>query len=107
MRSDRSPGGSGTDPLKIMRFLIHLPNFIKLYWRLFTDRRVSFLPKTILAVGVAYVVVPTDALLDFLPPLPFGYLDDAVVLILAAKAFMALCPRRIVEEHVRLIDEGG
>ncbi len=105
MRSDRSPGGSGTDPLKIMRFLIHLPNFIKLYWRLFTDRRVSVLPKAILVLGLVYLLVPTDALFDFM--IPLGLLDDAAVLILTAKAFMALCDPGIVEEHVQLIDEGG
>ncbi len=105
MRGDRSPGGSGTDPLKMIRFLIHLPNFIKLYWRLFTDRRVSFLPKTILALGIVYLLVPTDALFDFI--VPIGLLDDAAVLVLAAKGFMALCDPGIVEEHVQLIDEGG
>ncbi len=105
MPEEPAPGGSRTDPLRIMRFLMHLPNFIKLYWRLFTDRRVSFVPKAILALGVVYLLVPTDALFDFL--IPVGLIDDAAVLVLAAKGFMALCPRRIVEEHVRLIDEGA
>lgn len=99
------PHGFRSDPLSVARFLLHLPNFVKLYWRLFTDRRVSLLPKAILVMGIAYLLVPTDALFDFL--LPLGLVDDAAVLIIAAKAFMALCPRRIVEEHVRLIDEGG
>ena len=99
------PRGFRSDPLSVARFLLHLPNFVKLYWRLFTDRRVSLLPKAILVLGIAYLLIPAD--LDFVLPLPSGYTDDVVVLIIAAKAFMALCPRRIVEEHVRLIDEGG
>ncbi len=105
MSDDRSGGSFGSNPLSIARFILHLPNFFKLYWRLFTDRRVSLLPKIILVLGVAYLVVPTDLLPDLL--LPLGLLDDTVVVVMAAKSFMALCPRRIVEEHVRLIDEGG
>ncbi len=107
MTDDRSGGSFRSNPLSAVRFILHLPNFIKLYWRLFTDRRVSLLPKIILVLGIAYVMVPSDILFDFLPLPPLGLLDDTVVLVMAAKAFMALCPRRIVEEHVRLIDEGG
>ncbi len=104
--SDDRPGGSfGSDPLTVARFILHLPNFAKLYWRLFTDRRVSLLPKIILVLGIAYLLVPTDLLPDFF--LPLGLLDDTLVVAMAAKGFMALCPRRIVEEHVRLIDEGS
>lgn len=106
MPGNFSPRGFRTDPLTMARFLMHLPNFIKLYWRLLTDRRVPLLPKVILVAGIAYLIMPLDALFDFVLP-PLGLLDDAVVLMLAARGFMALCPRRIVAEHVRLIDEGG
>ena len=105
MTEDRSGAGSGRNPLAIARFILHLPNFFKLYWRLFTDRRVSLLPKIVLVLGVAYLLVPTDLLPDFL--LPLGLMDDTAVLIMAAKGFMALCPREVVEEHVRLIDGGS
>jgi len=107
MAKDPLSGGFGSSPLGLARFILHLPNFFKLYWRLFTDRRVSLLPKIILVLGVAYLLVPSDILFDFLPLPPLGLFDDTVVLIVAAKGFMALCPRRIVEEHVRLIDEGS
>jgi len=107
MTEDRTGGGSGRNPLAIARFILHLPNFFKLYWRLFTDRRVSLLPKIVLVLGVAYLLVPTDIIFDFLPLPPLGLLDDTAVLILAAKGFMALCPREVVEEHVRLIDGGS
>ena len=105
MTEDRTGGGSGRNPLAIARFILHLPNFFKLYWRLFTDRRVSLLPKIVLVLGVAYLLMPADLLPDL--PLPLGLVDDTAVLIMAAKAFMALCPREIVEEHVRLIDKGS
>ena len=105
MAEDRTGGGSGRNPLAVVRFILHLPNFFKLYWRLFADRRVSLLPKIVLVLGVAYLLVPTDLLPDLL--LPLGLVDDTAVLIMAAKGFMALCPRPVVEEHVRLIDGGS
>jgi len=88
-----------------LRLLVHLPNFAKLYWRLFHDRRVSWLPKAVLILGVVYVIVPIDALSDFLVPL--GYTDDLGVLMAALWAFVKLCPRRVVAEHVEIIDQGG
>lgn len=93
-----SPGGK-------LRLLAHAPHLVRLYWRLLTDRRVSLLPKAVLLLGVAYFVVPLDLIPDF-PLLGLNQLDDLAVIVLAARAFIALCPRSVVEEHVRLIDEG-
>jgi uncharacterized membrane protein YkvA (DUF1232 family) len=94
-----SPGGK-------LRLLMHLPNLIKLYWRLFTDRRVSLLPKAVLVAGIAYFVVPLDIIPDF-PLIGLGQMDDLAVLIMTTRSFISLCPRTVVEEHVRLIDQGG
>jgi uncharacterized membrane protein YkvA (DUF1232 family) len=89
-----------------MRLLMHLPNFFKLYWRLLRDRRISPLPKAILLAGVAYFVMPLDMFPDF-PLVGLGWTDDIIVLALACKLFISLSPRHVVEEHVRLIDEGA
>ena len=98
---------TGAMPLNA-RIIAHLPNFAKLYWRLFRDPRVGWLPKIILVAGLAYLVIPTDVLPDILVRFAgLGLADDAIVLIVALKAFIKLCPRTVVEEHVRLIDEGG
>ena len=105
MGSNPPQGGFPKNLLRGARFILHLPNFVKLYWRLFTDRHVSLLPKIILVLGIAYLLLPIDLLPDLL--LPLGLVDDIAVLVMAGKAFMALCPRQVVEEHVRLIDEGG
>jgi len=88
-----------------LRLLLNLPKLIKLYWRVFTDRRVSLLPKAILVAGIAYFVIPIDLIPDF-PLIGLGQIDDLVVLVLALRGFIALAPRTVVEEHVRLIDEG-
>jgi uncharacterized membrane protein YkvA (DUF1232 family) len=93
------------DPTKGLRFLLHLPNFVKLYWRLFYDSRVSLLPKVLLVAAIIYAISPLDFLPDWNLPI-IGELDDIVVLLLALRAFIPLCPRAVVEEHVRLIDEG-
>ena len=94
------------DPWAVARFLAHLPNLVRLHWRLLCDRRVSVWAKALLVAGVAYFVMPVDLLPDF-PLVGLGWLDDIVVLTIAGQTFMRLCPPRVVQEHVRLIDEGG
>jgi uncharacterized membrane protein YkvA (DUF1232 family) len=91
------------NPLQLIRMARHLPNFIKLVWRLFTDKRVSILPRGLLVLAVVYFVVPLD--FDWL--IPLGYVDDLLIAYLASKAFIRLCPKWVVQEHVRRIDAGG
>ena len=101
------PPSMGFKPgaMNTMRLLAHLPNFVKLYGRLFMDKRVSRLPKAVLVAGLLYFIVPVDAIFDF--ALPVGILDDAGVVIAALWAFIKLCPKRVVQEHVEIIDQGG
>jgi uncharacterized membrane protein YkvA (DUF1232 family) len=102
----RSGGSAWGDGFKNLRLLMHLPNLVKLYWRLFKDRRVNLVPKLVLVAGLIYLLVPIDALVD----LPFvipGYLDDMAVMYLALRAFIKLCPPNVVREHVMLIDQGA
>jgi len=89
-----------------MKFLAHLPNFFRLYWRLFRDPRVGLLAKAVLVAGIAYLIIPTDLLTEWGLP-GIGLIDDLVVVGLAMKSFVWLSPRQVVEEHVRLIDQGG
>jgi uncharacterized membrane protein YkvA (DUF1232 family) len=88
-----------------LRFLRHLPNFVRLYWRLFWDARVSIWPKALLLLGFLYLVSPINFLLDVVPIL--GEVNDLVVLIVVCRLFMYMCPREVVQEHVRRIDAGG
>ena len=103
----RTPPGIGFNPgrMDTWRMLVHLPSFIKLYTRLWSDKRVGALARAVLVLGVVYVIVPIDALSDFL--IPLGWVDDAAVLTAALWTFVKLCPRRVVQEHVEIIDEGG
>lgn len=89
-----------------LRLLAHLPNLIKLYWRIFTDRRVSIVPKLVLVAGLAYFLIPVDLIPDF-PLIGLGQADDLAVLLGAMRLFVGMSPRSVVEEHVRLIDQGA
>ena len=47
-----------------MQFVAHLPNFLRLFWRLLKDPRVPVAPKLVLIVFLAYLVVPADLIPD-------------------------------------------
>jgi uncharacterized membrane protein YkvA (DUF1232 family) len=95
----------GSDPTGPLRALVHLPNFIKLYTRLFKDKRVPIFPKALVVAAIAYALSPIDILPDFAIP-GVGYIDDVALIVLALRYFIPLCPRNVVDEHVQLIDEG-
>ena len=95
---------AGISPLQFLRVLRHLPHFAKLYWRLFTDRRVSLRAKALLLAGVLYVLSPVDLLPFVLFPF-LGAVDDLAVFILAARGFISLCPPDMVQERVREISD--
>ncbi len=101
--------GSTMPPLQLgwrgVRFLRHLPDFVRLYWRLFRDHRVSIWPKILLVLSAVYVVSPIDLIPDVLPFI--GEVDDLIVLITACRLFIYLCPREVVREHVQQIDARG
>ncbi len=89
---------------RLLSSLVHLPSFLKLFWRLFKDGRVGLTPKLLLLLIVAYVVMPVDLLPDFLPGL--GQLDDLLLIFLGLKGFIRLCPHEVVREHVQAIAAG-
>ena len=78
--------------------LLHLPNFARLYWRLFRDRRVPILPKSLLVLTLVYVVSPLDVIPDFIPVI--GEMDDVVVVLSGLWLFIRLCPPEVVRETV-------
>lgn len=85
-----------------LELLRHLPQFVRLYWRLLRDPRVSMWPKALLVVGILYMLSPLDLVPDVLPVL--GQVDDLVLLIIFCRLFIYLCPADVVREHVGRID---
>lgn len=79
----------------------HLPNFARLYWRLFRDRRVPVLPKALLVLTLVYVVSPLDGIPDFIPVI--GEMDDVVLVLSGLWLFIRLCPSEVVRETVHEI----
>jgi len=88
-----------------LRFLRELPHFVLLYWRLVRDGRVSVWPKALLLLTFLYILSPVDFIPDVMPFI--GEVDDLVLLIVACRLFIYLCPPEVVREHVRRIDAGG
>ena len=78
--------------------LLHLPNFARLYWRLFRNWRVPILPKALLVLTLVYVVSPLDVIPDFIPVI--GEMDDIVVVLSGLWLFIRLCPPEVVRETV-------
>jgi uncharacterized membrane protein YkvA (DUF1232 family) len=104
LRAD-SPWPSLQLGMRVLRLLRHLPQFVRLYWRLLWDPRVSTWPKALLVLSIIYVLSPVDLIPDVLPFI--GEVDDLVVFIVVCKLFMYLCPRQVVQEHVRRIGAGA
>jgi uncharacterized membrane protein YkvA (DUF1232 family) len=87
-----------------LRFVIHLPSFIKLFTRLMRDSRVPAAVKLVPLGSIGYLILPTDLVPDFLPGL--GQLDDLAVIVGGLKLFLRLCPPDVVQQHVQSIAAG-
>jgi len=65
-------------PLHLLKLVRSLPQFAKLFWRLFRDRRVPLRAKAIVVGAVCYLVLPIDLVPDILPFFGFGTRAGAV-----------------------------
>ncbi|MGH7820422.1 MAG: YkvA family protein, partial [Candidatus Binatia bacterium] len=88
---------------KFLEILANLPKFLRLYWRLFRDRRVSVLAKALLVVTLAYVIWPLDFLPDYIPLL--GEIDDVALVLGGLWLFVRLCPPEVVSQTVHEISQ--
>ena len=89
---------------RAIQLVAHLPSFVKLFLRLVKDPRVGFGPKLVLVGILAYFILPTDLMPDFI--LGFGQVDDLIVTFLGLKLFLRLCPKEVVQEHLQSIAAG-
>ncbi|HEU4751544.1 MAG TPA: DUF1232 domain-containing protein [Armatimonadota bacterium] len=92
-------------PTDVFRFVLHLPNFVRLFLGLLGDRRVSGWAKLLFLGGIIYAVSPLDFIPDLMPLV--GELDDLTVFILSCRMFVQACPIHVVDEHVARIDQTG
>ncbi|UCE05962.1 MAG: DUF1232 domain-containing protein [bacterium] len=93
------------NPIDFFRIILNLPKFVKLYLRLFQDRRVPLHLKLMLILALVYVISPIDLIPDWLLPL-FGHVDDLIILIATLRYFLRNCPPEAVQQHVERIERG-
>jgi len=75
----------------------------RLIVRLLRDPRVPLWMRAIPILGIVYLLSPIELLPD-VALLPFGILDDAVVMIVCLTIFMAIAPPDIVKDHAGWLD---
>jgi uncharacterized membrane protein YkvA (DUF1232 family) len=75
---------------------------IRTFFLMVLDRGTPYAARIVLAVGLLYWLVPFDLIVDksFFP----GFLDDLVVAVVAAKAFVYLCPASLVAKHACAVE---
>ncbi|MBD3182326.1 DUF1232 domain-containing protein [Candidatus Poribacteria bacterium] len=98
-------------PLKLLKLIYHIPNFIRLFWRLLKDPRVpaykKILPVTAGIICIGYIIFPFDFLPD--PYAFIGHLDDTTVVLFimvpSIWIFVKSCPKDLVKEHSHQISQ--
>jgi len=70
---------------------------VRTFFRILRDRRTPYLARTILSLALLYWLLPMDLVYDGGPW--SGFLDDLIVAVVAAKAFIHLCPDAIILAH--------
>src|SRR5271154_827944 len=91
-------------PMQLSKLVMYLPQFVRVFYRLYTDERVSMLAKTVPWMGLALMLTPPALELDMIPIV--GELDWLVIGYLSLKVFIWLCPPDVVREHVVQIGRG-
>ncbi len=74
-----------------------VPDFVVLFRRLISDRRVSRRRKIVLAALLPYLALPFDLVPDFIPVA--GYLDDAIIVCFVLRRVLRGGERELIEEH--------
>jgi hypothetical protein len=85
-------------PSRIGGFIMHLPSFMRVFYRLMIDSRVSLIAKLVPALGLLLLFTPPALELDFVPFI--GELDWLLVVLITLKVFVWMCPPDVVREHV-------
>jgi hypothetical protein len=94
-------GAQVLNPIRIGRFLTHLPQFIRLFYGLLTDKRVPFLTKLVPMLGFLLLLSPPGLELDLIPIV--GEVDALLIIYFSLKLFVWLCPPDVVREYVTRI----
>ncbi len=77
--------------------LMLIPNFLKLLYRLFKDRRVPLAEKALLVGVIIYVISPLDFIPDVIPFI--GQVDDLYLIALAVLRLLSRTSDAVLSEH--------
>jgi uncharacterized membrane protein YkvA (DUF1232 family) len=72
------------------------------FLRILRDRRTPRIARVLLLVALVYWLIPRDLIPDntVVP----GFVDDLLIAVVAAKAFIHLCPDSLVARHARVVE---
>jgi hypothetical protein len=93
------------NPARTSGFVLHLPQFCRVFYRLMTDHRVSFLAKLVPLIGLLVLITPPALELDLVPII--GELDWLLVGYVTLRIFVWMCPPDVVREHVAEVARGA
>jgi hypothetical protein len=91
-------------PLQMRGLIMFLPQFVRVFYRLTRDERVSVLAKAVPLLGVLALISLPLLELGFIPII--GELDWILVGFICFKIFIWLCPPDVVREHVSNVARG-
>ncbi len=82
---------------RMRNLLMFLPNMVKLFGKLLTDKRVPTTEKILVVGAIAYVIMP----LDFIPDvIPFaGQIDDLYLVALTLLRLINRTDEKVLSEH--------
>ncbi len=83
--------------LRPILYIMQLTGIPRLVFSLLMDKRVPLPVKAILPATLAYLIIPSDLVPDFVTPI--GRIDDVLVLIVGVLAFLTLAPKSVVSEY--------
>jgi uncharacterized membrane protein YkvA (DUF1232 family) len=81
----------------VMDTIRQLPNYVRLLFGLFRDRRVSTVDKVLVGAAIAYIIAPVDLIPDFIPFL--GEVDDVFLLVTALQRLIANAGKSVVLQY--------
>lgn len=91
------PARGRPDQTELREYLLLLPRFVQLLWRLTRDPRVPARSKATLLLLGGYLALPFDIVPDFIPVA--GQIDDIMVIAFALDQIVNRVPPEIVREH--------
>ena len=82
---------------EMREYLLLVPRFVQLLWRLTRDPRVPARSKATLLLLGGYLALPFDIIPDFIPVA--GQMDDLMVIAFALDQMINRVPPEVVREH--------